>query len=114
MPVRTRASTASGASVPSSSLSGPEARKVLLILSTASKRSFLLVARSLGNGSVISSTFVYFAFDHDECAWSSSKFQERFNDDWRSDKPRSQYVRRIIVVLAGERRDRCIGRSQKT
>jgi hypothetical protein len=54
------------------------------------------------------------AFDHDECTWSSSKFEEPFNDVWRTDKPRSQYVRRIIVVLAGERRDRCIGRSQRT
>src|SRR5262249_3996171 len=103
MPVRMRASTASGASVPSSSLRGPEARKVLLMLSTASRRNFLLAARSLGNASVI---FLHLgcyddfsAFDHDECARSSSKFEERFNDDWRSDIPRSQYVRRIIVVL---------------
>jgi len=46
----------------------------------------------------------FFAFDHDECAWSSSKFEERFNDDWRSDKRRSQYVCRDHL-LAGERSD---------
>src|SRR5262245_23246889 len=53
MPVRTRASTASGASVPSSSLRGLEARNVWLMLSTASRRYFRLVARSLGNGCVM-------------------------------------------------------------
>src|SRR5262249_4037632 len=26
-----------------------------------------------------------------------SKFEERFNDHWRSGKPRSQYVRRVVV-----------------
>ena len=25
------------------------------------------------------------SFDHDECDWSSSKFEERFNDNWRTD-----------------------------
>jgi hypothetical protein len=55
MPVRMRASAASGASVPCSSLRGPEARKVPLMLSTASRRNFLLTAGSLGNAFVISS-----------------------------------------------------------
>src|SRR6516162_2595107 len=53
MPVRIRASTASGASVPSSSLRGPEARNVPLMLSTASRRNFLFVSRCFGNASVI-------------------------------------------------------------
>jgi hypothetical protein len=37
------------------------------------------------------------AFDHGECARSSLKFEEQFNDDWRTGKLRSQYVRRVIV-----------------
>src|SRR5215468_4908900 len=102
MPVRTRAATASGASVPSSSLCAPEARSVLLMLSTASRRNFRLAPRSLGKASVIFRYLApsyddFSAFDHAECAWSSSKFEERFNDHWRSGKPRSQYVRRVVV-----------------
>src|SRR5262245_48997502 len=72
IPVRMRASTASSASVASSSLRGLEARNVLLMLSTASRRNFLLVARSLGNVSVIflrlgPSYDDFSAFDHGEC-----------------------------------------------
>src|SRR5262249_62361603 len=39
--------------------------------------------------------------DHDECAWSSPKSEQPFNDDWRTAKLRSQYVRgmdRPLVV----------------
>jgi hypothetical protein len=36
--------------------------------------------------------------------WSSSKFEEPFNDDRRTGKPRTQYVRRVIIT--GRRAER--------
>jgi 4-hydroxyphenylacetate 3-monooxygenase len=42
--------------------------------------------------------------------WSSSKFEEPFNDDRRTGKPRTQYVRRVIVT--GRRAERLMYRQK--
>jgi 4-hydroxyphenylacetate 3-monooxygenase len=42
--------------------------------------------------------------------WSSSKFEEPFNDDRRTGKPRTQYVRRVIIT--GRRAERLMHRQK--
>src|SRR5262249_9301029 len=66
-------------------------------------RSRMPSAAPLGRGSASSDDPRQAAFDHRECAWSSSQFEQPFNDDRRSGKPHAQYVRRSSIVRRTER-----------
>src|SRR5262245_30422525 len=67
------------------------------MLSTASRRNFLLVARSLGNASVISSTLVLMMISpHSIMANAPGLHRNSENGSIKIDQP-SQYVRGVKV-----------------
>jgi hypothetical protein len=100
-----------------SSLRAPEARSVLLMLSTASRRNFLLAARSRGNACVISFTLVLMMiFPHSIIANAPGLHRNSKNGSTMIGEPANR-ARSMFACNrrpSGERRDRCTGRSQKT